>query len=194
MRKVFKWRNVQLWGSSASSVGGVDYLILLTESRAQYAPISVSYEGVPKKLQKLLPKVKHPKIIHIPIKDFSVPAVPASFFADVVRAIARYHKSKSIVNVCVACGAGHGRTGVVLAALAYLLGVTKHDPVAFIRAAYSAEAVETKEQIDWLASELGVKIVQKPSSVTHERERFRGGQTTKQPPVFGWRRDNNEDW
>lgn len=181
MKKAFKWGRVQFFGGPADSVGDVDYLILLTEDKARYVPAMVSYD-VPKKLQRLLPKIKPARVIHVPIKDFAAPAVPPTFFAQIVKAIAKYHKSKSVIKICVSCGAGQGRTGAVLAALAYLLGVTKDDPVLFVRSVYSQDAVETQEQIDWLSTELGIRITAKPP-----KKEIHLPAKRQQPPVFGWR-------
>ncbi|MBR0673873.1 protein-tyrosine phosphatase family protein [Neoroseomonas soli] len=46
----------------------------------------------------------------------------------------------------VGCRAGLGRTGMALACLAQMAGATEGDPVAWLRARYVAEAIETPEQ------------------------------------------------
>lgn len=54
-------------------------------------------------------------------------------------------------RVEVACGAGVGRTGTVLACLAVLAGLPAPDAVAWTRANYHPRAVETPWQRRWTA-------------------------------------------
>ncbi|WP_425564944.1 protein-tyrosine phosphatase family protein [Saccharopolyspora taberi] len=54
-------------------------------------------------------------------------------------------------RVEVACAGGRGRTGTALACLAVLDGVPGHEAVAYVRAHYSAHAVETPWQRRFVA-------------------------------------------
>jgi protein-tyrosine phosphatase len=59
-------------------------------------------------------------------------------------------------KVHVGCIAGHGRTGIVLAALVAHRGVSD-DPIPFIRQRYCRAAVETRTQVDFLVAHFGFK-------------------------------------
>jgi protein-tyrosine phosphatase len=50
----------------------------------------------------------------------------------------------------IGCKAGLGRTGTAMACLAIMAGVVEGDPVAWLRAAYNPEAIETPEQEDFV--------------------------------------------
>jgi protein-tyrosine phosphatase len=52
----------------------------------------------------------------------------------------------------VACGGGVGRTGTVISCLAVLAGVPPDDAVAWTRANYNPQAVETPWQRRWVAA------------------------------------------
>ena len=56
----------------------------------------------------------------------------------------------------IGCAAGKGRTGTALAILAYFWGLTK-EPIKWVRETYSAEAVETPSQVEYVAKITGVK-------------------------------------
>ncbi|HEX9338635.1 MAG TPA: protein-tyrosine phosphatase family protein [Pseudonocardiaceae bacterium] len=71
--------------------------------------------------------------------DFRLPADPAATAAALREAWDRAIGER----VEVACHGGHGRTGTALACLAVLDGVPPSEAVAYVRAHYSARAVET---------------------------------------------------
>ena len=50
----------------------------------------------------------------------------------------------------IGCKAGLGRTGTAMACLAIMAGAVEGDPVAWLRAAYNAEAIETPAQEDFV--------------------------------------------
>ena len=50
----------------------------------------------------------------------------------------------------IGCKAGLGRTGTAMACLALMAGAVEGDPVAWLRAAYNPEAIETPEQEDFV--------------------------------------------
>lgn len=57
-------------------------------------------------------------------------------------------------KVHVGCMGGHGRTGTVLAAIVAEMG--KKDAINYVRKHYCKKAVESKEQVDFLAKHYGV--------------------------------------
>ena len=59
-------------------------------------------------------------------------------------------------KVHVGCIAGHGRTGIFIAALLVHRGVTD-DPIPYIRQRYCKAAVETHTQVDFLVEHYGCK-------------------------------------
>jgi hypothetical protein len=75
-------------------------------------------------------------------RDFSLPADPAVFRAALTEAWER----SAAERVEFACRGGIGRTGTALACLAVLDGVPADEAVAFVRAGYRAQAVETRAQ------------------------------------------------
>jgi protein-tyrosine phosphatase len=50
----------------------------------------------------------------------------------------------------IGCKAGLGRTGTAMACLAIMAGAVEGDPVAWLRAAYHPEAIETPAQEDFV--------------------------------------------
>ena len=50
----------------------------------------------------------------------------------------------------IGCKAGIGRTGTVMACLAIMAGAVEGDPVAWLRAAYQPEAIETPAQEEFV--------------------------------------------
>lgn len=80
--------------------------------------------------------------------DFGVPEDPAAIRAGLLDLLARARQGKSVELGCLG---GHGRTGTALAILATLTGQPADDAVAWVRAHYCPEAVETVEQYDYVA-------------------------------------------
>jgi hypothetical protein len=79
--------------------------------------------------------------------DFGLPRSPD----DAARAIrAAFDRARNGERVEVGCHGGLGRTGTVLACMATLAGVPPADAVAWVRAHYRAEAVETAGQEAWI--------------------------------------------
>lgn len=166
MKKVFTWNKLAFYGAPASEVTDLaDVVILLTEAMQPLA-VNVSYIGFTQKMLRMLPKPKQPRIVHVPITDFSAPRVSAAFWKQLVSALNA--SAKKELNVCVCCQGGIGRTGTVLALLAGALGVTKKDPVQYIRKCYRPDAVETSSQIEYLKRELQIPIEAKPAKAMLE--------------------------
>jgi protein-tyrosine phosphatase len=74
--------------------------------------------------------------------DFRLPADPAALAATLREALARAGTER----VEFACAGGQGRTGTALACLAVLDGVPNAEAVAYVRAHYRPQAVETPGQ------------------------------------------------
>lgn len=80
---------------------------------------------------------------HIDWPDFGVldnPAPLATALRDVL------DRARAGEQVEIGCLGGHGRTGTALACLAVLVGYPAADAVAWVRATYCSQAVETVEQ------------------------------------------------
>jgi hypothetical protein len=80
--------------------------------------------------------------------DFRLPRDPAT----AAGRIRDLHARAAAGRVEVACGAGIGRTGTVIACLAVLAGVPAAEAVAWTRAHYHPRAVETPGQQRWVRS------------------------------------------
>lgn len=89
---------------------------------------------------------KHPEQIYYPIQDMSVPDNVATFKALVFGLLIRIQEGKA---VHIGCIGGHGRTGLVLAALVKIATGNK-DAIDYVRKNYCKHAVETYEQVMWL--------------------------------------------
>jgi len=79
--------------------------------------------------------------------DLGIPADPTAAATQIVKAFARARRGD---RVEIGCHFGLGRTGTVLACMATLAGVAAKDAVAWVRANYRAEAVETHDQSRWV--------------------------------------------
>lgn len=78
------------------------------------------------------------------VPDFGVPEAEA--LRDVLAAMLAAMRDRPGDAYHVGCRAGLGRTGLALACLAGLAGASEGDPVAWLRARYVAEAIETAGQ------------------------------------------------
>ena len=80
-------------------------------------------------------------------RDFGLPADPHSL-RDALSEVWRRAPDE---RVEVACRGGQGRTGTALACLAVLDGLPPDEAVTYVRAGYSAHAVETRGQAAFVA-------------------------------------------
>lgn len=104
---------------------------------------------------KMAEEIQRDCVISIPTRDYHVP--------DTGRLLAGLYAGISLaqqgVPLWVGCMGGIGRTGLYFAALAKVMAryqkLTKHkvtiDPIAYTRSQYLAHAVETDEQMRWVA-------------------------------------------
>ena len=80
-------------------------------------------------------------------RDFGLPENSEVAAQQIASAFSRARRGELVE---VGCLGGSGRTGTVLACMAVLAGVPSSDAVAWVRAAYRPEAVETAEQEEWV--------------------------------------------
>lgn len=78
------------------------------------------------------------------VPDFGVPDADA--LRDVLAAMLAQMRVRPDDAYHIGCKAGLGRTGVALACLAQLAGAVAGDPVGWLRARYTGEAIETPAQ------------------------------------------------
>jgi hypothetical protein len=86
--------------------------------------------------------------VHVDWPDFGVPADATGVMVALGDLIERAQRGE---RVEVGCHGGHGRTGTALACLAVLAGERPADAVAWVRANYCSQAVETPEQEAFVA-------------------------------------------
>lgn len=93
--------------------------------------------------------------IYFYVQDYSVPKDPKEYI-NLVQWIAQ--KIKEGKKVHAGCIAGHGRTGMFLAALAKtMLGI--EDAITYVRDNYCSKVVESEEQVAFLHKHFGIKKV-----------------------------------
>ena len=80
-------------------------------------------------------------------EDFGLPEKPELAAQQIADAFGRARQGELVE---VGCLGGSGRTGTVLACMAVLAGVPDAEAVAWVRAEYRPEAVETVEQEAWV--------------------------------------------
>lgn len=87
-------------------------------------------------------------------EDFGLPSSPAQAVDQI---LAAFMRARAGEHVEVGCKGGLGRTGTVIACMAFLAGVAPEEAVAWVRRNYDRNAVETREQerwVLWFASEV----------------------------------------
>lgn len=114
------------------------------------------------------------------IKNYGVPNDPMAF-RQLVGWLAEQVKSGRKVHV--GCMAGHGRTGMVLAALRQYMTGDK-DAIQHVRANYCDQVVETDQQVKWLMQHWGV------SDAGPRVKRFVGEAANTKPVTYGFQADD----
>jgi hypothetical protein len=89
---------------------------------------------------------------HLDWPDFGVPEDPLPV-AVALRSLLKRARGRDRVEV--GCLGGHGRTGTTLACLAIMSGCPPDDAIAWVRANYCTEAVETIQQEAFVAEFVG---------------------------------------
>jgi len=123
----------------------------------QDADIYVGLDGGMKFTKKQFPWNKGAEI-YMKIVDGSVPESLEEF-----KKLLKYldYQIKDGATVHIGCIGGHGRTGLVLAALVKLM-LGQEDAIQYVRDHYCKRAVESQQQVDWLHKNFGIKK-QKPT-------------------------------
>jgi hypothetical protein len=97
-----------------------------------------------------------PEEVQFKITDGKAPTDPSNFIAMIDWLAAKLKQGKT---VHVGCIGGHGRTGMVLAALAKVI-LNEEDAITWVRENYCKKVVETREQVDFLNQHFGIKKVE----------------------------------
>ena len=98
------------------------------------------------------PEKPAPRCVYYPITNMRVPNNPDKFRALVTFILDELSQGHT---VHVGCIGGHGRTGLVLAAVIAEAGITT-DAITYVRKAYCSRAVETAGQEGFLVTHFGV--------------------------------------
>ena len=77
--------------------------------------------------------------------DMGVVALPWQFWRDLVA-----HLSRAKTQMLVFCVGGHGRTGTAIACIMVACGWTSEDAIAWVRAYYCSQAIETRQQENYI--------------------------------------------
>lgn len=100
-----------------------------------------------------------PLMVSIDWPDFSTPNLPVEFWTSLCNDLI----TQEITSVSTQCAGGHGRTGVQLSILAYLLCPSKrdlwkdaHDLIEWVREQHCTHAVETSSQQKYVADACGI--------------------------------------
>lgn len=154
--------DMRLWAASKSELAGYKWaLVICTAEEHIPAPIIAVSPAADKLLGGSFKP--HERLPHISFdwRDGGVPwDVSKQDWESLAAAI-----SGLAGDVVVHCQGGHGRTGTACAILATLLGWVPDaaDPVAWLRAKYCQEAVETNGQLNYIAAITGRTVDAKPS-------------------------------
>lgn len=90
------------------------------------------------------------------IPDMGVPSSPSSFKQMIEWLCNQLQEGRKIHIGCIG---GHGRTGMVLAAMVRHLMPEVEDAITYVRQNYCKKAVESSEQVDFLVEHFGAKSV-----------------------------------
>ncbi len=103
-----------------------------------------------------------PTVVRVDWPDMGVPRLTACEWRRLASALRRTGRP-----LHVQCQGGHGRTGTALAVLGSLMGCIPPgvDPVLAVRSAYCQGAVETAEQVAYVASMTGRAVSAPPALV-----------------------------
>lgn len=102
-----------------------------------------------------------PRCVYYPIQNMGIPARPDKFKALIEMILLALSAGN---RVHVGCIGGHGRTGMVIAAVVARLNEPGFDAIKWTRDNYCIKAVETKPQEGFLVTQFGVKM--QPGSKT----------------------------
>lgn len=117
-----------------------------------------------------------PHMFSLDWPDYSIPSVSKEFWYAAIKDI----RANNIKSISTQCAGGHGRTGVQLAILAYLLGTEEERAawpdasalIQWVRSMHCTHAVEAKSQQEYIATVCGIPVG------TNEIQGYTGGYTT----------------
>ncbi len=161
-----KKKQVEVWAGSKNELKEKNgwALVISAVGYAEFLknPISVNAEAKEIGLPTALFTFSPPPCIGIEWPDRGVPNLERQWWRTLADAIIRLEPG-SKVGLC--CLGGHGRTGTMLAILSVLFGVIKGKkcPVAWVRKNYCKEAVESRDQRDYIEYVTDVKVTAAPS-------------------------------
>lgn len=130
--------------------------------------------------------LRDPVVIDMEISDYHAPVgVGKEFWSLLWNDLVAEAKSKEALSVLVSCTGGHGRTGLVLTALAIAAGAVGHDeidgkdldPVDWLRSVYCDQAVESNDQIGYLEQTFGFTSPAQPPKKAYTPTVHIGGST-----------------
>jgi len=99
------------------------------------------------------------------VKDFGTPNVKPETWRMLADTVLELTRNGTSVLVC--CQGGHGRTGMVVSILCYLMNPSIGDPVKYVRSVYCNSAVETYAQHEYVCKMLGLP---KPDDIGYKHE------------------------
>lgn len=142
------------------------FMLRLMDEGKEY-PTLVNLNNKAKNLvPKELVNLANPPIMDVSWSDFGSPLLTKEWWSLLNTTIKDW---KTPGNMVIHCVGGHGRTGTALSILAGLNGFHKAegfiDPVAFVRAKYCHDVVESSEQITYVEEITGIPIKSKGSFV-----------------------------
>ena len=198
---------IEVWAGGKNRNGGWHKMSPLpqlamgpSETLASYSFTSSTEVPEGWSCEQQLTKVTPPLFISFDWPDFGTPKVSAEFWYAMVKDI-RTHNIKSISTQCAG---GHGRTGVQLAILRYLLGTsevrasyaTAADLIDWVRDAHCHHAVEAESQQKYIAAVCGIP---EGESKIHSKSHWSGswGSDTKKEvlsPVIGFDENWRSSW
>lgn len=167
LKKAFEKDGVTFFGSTVytleDEMSKLDLYVSAVPVKKKSQDVSEDVFG---KSSKLLKAHKPPPGMEIAWKDYGAPHTLKDGFWEALWADILAHKKasgKEEIKVGVCCMGGNGRTGTILACLAFVSGASTDGPVKFIRSNYKESAVESKDQIEYVAKLSGIKEDVKPN-------------------------------
>ena len=166
-KQVMEINGVNIYGASVYDISKIPDLGLVIDLSDITTPVRHLVTGNPR-AQKELPSSlfeNRMSIIYIGWEDGSAHSLSVVWWETLVSVIEELPEGSSVAVCCVG---GTGRTGTALAVLAGLtdqLGPDELDPVAWVRAHYYDDAVETEKQLHYVEIITGFCVSAEPSGL-----------------------------
>jgi hypothetical protein len=120
-------------------------------------------------LPDYLIKYTQSRVLKMDVPDQHAPGVPYSFWPELLTFFLAMAKNEpeQTLEILVRCFGGHGRTGVVLCALAIAANACpEQDPIKWLRDKYCDKAVESIEQFEYIEGYSGIPSLELFSRTT----------------------------